>query len=348
MSLDIYSLFDIDTLMERRSESALVCPHTGLVYSVAHGVPIVLLDEELRANSLYIEKRMEDLGVFEGTIPCPKRYEAEKRSISYFKGVRKLLSFQIGYVLRRTPRALAERILRKLQGMPWRRPLEAVQRGYESIKYDSRYAVPNSFFLGIEGGRFFEWNIANVQERLLAEVVELAELNSAQRIIDVGCGFGEKLLWLAQALHDRDLNIGLYGVDMTHSRVAGAYLMHRQHNSVGQPVLFTGDARFIPYPDNYFDIGYTQYVFEVMPKKVLEHAMLEMLRVCKRAILFEPLLCIQSVFGRLYNFLFDLGGVYVDFLDPEKYEISVEEFNMDYKNNCAIVRIEKRSPMGTI
>ena len=47
------------------------------------------------------------------------------------------------------------------------------------------------------------------------------------------------------------------------------------------------------------------------------------------------------MFKRIYSFLFDLGGVCIDFLENTKFDVKLELFNVDYKNNCLILRIDK-------
>ena len=87
-------------------------------------------------------------------------------------------------------------------------------------------------------------------------------------------------------------------------------------------------------------MGYSIYVCEVMPPGVMEHAMMEMLRVCKRAVLLEPLTSIQSFLGKIYHKLFGFG-VNVDCFSQSKISVDVTPFNFDYKNKAATILIDK-------
>jgi len=125
--------------MESRGENALVCPQTGLIYPLLHGIPVTIPDIDLRHHCTYIDKLMSNDGVFCMDCPEPRIYPSIKKNISFLAGSWDLMRSQMLGVVKPAPRALTKRILRKLIGLPWRRNLEEVQRCYENWNLDLVY-----------------------------------------------------------------------------------------------------------------------------------------------------------------------------------------------------------------
>lgn len=339
----MYSHYSHKTEMKKKGNDFYLCPVSGLVYPILHNVPVTVLDDKMRIHCYQTDKFMENDGVFGKKIPLESfLYPPEKRTISFIKGFFKLIKSEYNF-RKNIPLQLIVHILRALVLRIWRRPLELVQRGYELWDFKSLYYHPNDFFLGIESGpKFFEWNANYVRHKIKELVSNYVSQNKCKNILEVGCGYGYQLLLLSEDENIKKTCKKIYGTDITYSRVALANLMHEQHNKSIPFQFFQADARFLPYPDNFFDVGTTTYVFEVMTERDSQHALLELLRVCKKIILIEPLKDVQNIYSKLTDIFADHGGMKIDFLDKEKYEINVEKFYANYLVEGAILSIAKK------
>ena len=101
------------------------------------------------------------------------------------------------------------------------------------------YDLPAEFFLTLTGGRWHcyscnLWDGADSetesQERKLDLLAKLMELRAGQRVLDVGCGWGGPLVYLAE-------RYGIHGVGLTLSPTQLAYAQQRAAEH-GVPVTF--------------------------------------------------------------------------------------------------------------
>lgn len=98
-----------------------------------------------------------------------------------------------------------------------------------------------------------DWSAANPgNARIRAELIGAAygalgrALQSAQRVLDVGCGTG---WWLAQLAGDPSVSASLHGVELLPARASAAAA------GVPEATIELADARALPYEDDSFDLA---------------------------------------------------------------------------------------------
>lgn len=91
-------------------------------------------------------------------------------------------------------------------------------------------------------------SLAMAQEELSKQVVDAGQVQSDQRILDCGCGFGGTIANLNDRLHDMDM-IGL-NIDPRQLEVARANFSPKNGN---RAEFVEGDACSLPFDDNSFD-----------------------------------------------------------------------------------------------
>ena len=94
--------------------------------------------------------------------------------------------------------------------------------------------------------------------RGLAATVELADqlpIKPGQHIVDIGCGLGGPARYIAKRFQ-----CTVSGVDITEPFVEAANKLTALVRMEGQVNIEHGDGQRLPYPNVYFDGGYTQHV----------------------------------------------------------------------------------------
>lgn len=106
------------------------------------------------------------------------------------------------------------------------------------------------------------------------ELLDMTGIKSGQRVIDLGCGVGATPVYLAQELQSQ-----IIGMDLIES------MLHRaQERAAAFLVLdltpfLAADARYLPFPDNCFDVVLLESVIVFFKNKV--RAIQEYFRVLK-------------------------------------------------------------------
>jgi SAM-dependent methyltransferase len=138
----------------------------------------------------------------------------------------------------------------------------------------------------IERGRpSYSWRFG--QDRRLEMVRDLVPLEGA-RILDVGCGIGTYLR------HFRRFSDDVYGLEVEPERVAEA--------SVDLPNIVEGVGEALPWPDDHFDLVFSNEVIEhVADDRRTAQEMVRVTRPGGRIALFAP--------NRLYPF--ETHGAYI-------------------------------------
>lgn len=112
-------------------------------------------------------------------------------------------------------------------------------------------------------------------------LVDMLRQEPFARTFEAGCGFGWNIRRVAQEFPDAFVT----GLDFSTN-----HLLHRARpflDGSGVPVV-NGDACYMPFADNAFDVGFTVGVFMNIHPDRIESALREMARVCaKRVIHFE-------------------------------------------------------------
>lgn len=91
-------------------------------------------------------------------------------------------------------------------------------------------------------------SLAMAHEQLSKQVADAGQIQSGQRVLDCGCGFGGTIANLNNRLHDMDL-VGL-NIDRRQLEIARSNF-HPQHGN--QAEFIEGDACNLPFDDNSFD-----------------------------------------------------------------------------------------------
>jgi demethylmenaquinone methyltransferase/2-methoxy-6-polyprenyl-1,4-benzoquinol methylase/phosphoethanolamine N-methyltransferase len=119
----------------------------------------------------------------------------------------------------------------------------------------------------ISGGRLAD---------ILKATLDAAELQPADRLVDVGCGTGQLAVEAARALSTTG---DVLGIDATPGMIHLARDRARQQGSSAQ--FKVGIAEALPLPDEWADAVTSSYFFHHLPPDVKPQAMTEMWRVLK-------------------------------------------------------------------
>jgi len=152
------------------------------------------------------------------------------------------------------------------------------------------FAFYNFLFLFalIPSGYFFlnalKWRKGGLLEerlRIREELIRFVQPKDGDKILDVGTGGGLLAIGFAKAIKHGEI----IGIDRWIPLGGGTSLERAIRNAriegVADKVKFEkGDARNIPYPDNYFDIVVASFVIHII-RKEREKALREMIRVLK-------------------------------------------------------------------
>ena len=121
------------------------------------------------------------------------------------------------------------------------------------------------------------WLFTRGRERAFRErLLELAEVQRGQSVLDVGCGTGT----LAIAATARVGPTGsVVGIDASPQMVARA---GRKAATAGAPAIFQiAAAEQLPFPDTCFDVVLSTLMFHHLPRKTRESCAIEIRRVLK-------------------------------------------------------------------
>src|SRR6476620_981297 len=94
--------------------------------------------------------------------------------------------------------------------------------------------------------------------RGLPATTELADrlpIRAGQQIVDIGCGLGGPARYIAKRFQ-----CNLNGIDITEPFVEAANKLTRRLHMESQVKIEHGDGQRLPYPNAFFDGGYTQHV----------------------------------------------------------------------------------------
>lgn len=116
--------------------------------------------------------------------------------------------------------------------------------------------------LKVSAGRKSFWDM------LLSEL----PINS---VLEVGCNIGANIQWIAQKLPRKNI----FGVDINEKSLQIART-HNEHTNI-----LWGQARDLPFRDNWFDLTFTTGVLIHQPLEILPVVMREVFRCSKRYIL---------------------------------------------------------------
>jgi demethylmenaquinone methyltransferase/2-methoxy-6-polyprenyl-1,4-benzoquinol methylase len=132
--------------------------------------------------------------------------------------------------------------------------------------------------------KYYSWRASNYdagagfEVEHHAEALRLANVQAAQRVLDVACGTGRGTIGLAQAVGTAGkvdaLDLSEAMLEQARTKTAQLGLSSRVH-------FKQGNARDLPYPDNTFDLVYNGYMFDLIPLDGFLPILNEMGRVLK-------------------------------------------------------------------
>ncbi|MCB8921206.1 MAG: class I SAM-dependent methyltransferase [Ardenticatenaceae bacterium] len=137
------------------------------------------------------------------------------------------------------------------------------------------------FLTACEGYDVFLESEGQHLSRRLRDAFAMAEVQPGMRVLDVGCGRGEILR------HCMALGIEAYGIDYAQAAaVMSRDVINTARADEEMPSVTAGvclsDAKFLPFPNNYFDRVLMFDVVEHLYPWELHEAMLDVRRVLKR------------------------------------------------------------------
>ena len=122
----------------------------------------------------------------------------------------------------------------------------------------------------------YDWLTAG-EKNLIRNGVELLAPKPGENILEIGCGTGTGLKWIAEALSGSGQVIGL---DLSYQMLIKSQGKSRQLKP--EPALILGDGAKLPLQNDYFDAIFCAFTLELFPKDEMMIVMEEFSRVLKR------------------------------------------------------------------
>ena len=149
------------------------------------------------------------------------------------------------------------------------------KKSLPSTLYDSEY-----FLTACEGYDVFLESEGRHLSRRLNDAFAVAEVSAGMRLLDVGCGRGEIIR------HCMNLGVEAYGIDYAQvaARMTSEVIDHERQSSgdSSHPAgVYLADAKYLPFPDSYFDRVLLFDVVEHLYPWELNQALIQIRRVLK-------------------------------------------------------------------
>ena len=156
------------------------------------------------------------------------------------------------------------------------------------------------------GALLYDLYAPTEKSRYREKIINYAELQSGERVLEVGCGTGTLSLMAKRRVDDGEV----IGLDLSPKMVKQA---EKKSEKYKLDVKFIeGSIDNIPFPDNYFDVVLSSWMFHHLPIKIKREGLKEIHRVLKKGgrFLFFDFSKPGNVIGYMITPLF----IWTDFL----------------------------------
>jgi len=123
----------------------------------------------------------------------------------------------------------------------------------------------------------YDWLTAG-ERGLIRSGVELLAPKPGETILEIGCGTGTGLKWIAEALSGSGQ---VFGLDLSYQMLIRSQGKSRQLKSA--PSLILGDGANLPLQEDHFDAIFCTFTLELFPEDEISIVMDEFSRVLKPA-----------------------------------------------------------------
>lgn len=121
--------------------------------------------------------------------------------------------------------------------------------------------------------------VAELGKSFKERTYELMQLQTSQRVLDLGCGPGVDTLAIARLM---DGEFEVHGIDIDEEMIAHAEEAASSEMFSGKVIHAQGDVKLLPYESDEFDVVRAERLFQVLPITHDPALVLgEALRVCK-------------------------------------------------------------------
>ncbi len=131
---------------------------------------------------------------------------------------------------------------------------------------------------------YYHWRAANYDAGSGFEIehhreaINLADIHSGQRVLDVACGTGQSTVDLARSVGEAGM---VDALDLSEDMLRQAQTKLEKAGFSSRVNFKQGSARSLPYPDATFDVVYNGYMFDLIPTDGFVPILKEFARVTK-------------------------------------------------------------------
>ncbi len=96
--------------------------------------------------------------------------------------------------------------------------------------------------------------------RATNKVAELCHIDKHTKVLDIACGKGTRAVYLAQKY-----GCDVLGIDIADNLIAQAVYLVKKKGLEDKVSSLVADAMNLPYPDNEFDVTFSQAILVLLP-----------------------------------------------------------------------------------
>ncbi|EDY16564.1 Methyltransferase type 11 [Chthoniobacter flavus Ellin428] len=159
------------------------------------------------------------------------------------------------------------------------RPLHP-ESAAQTRKHPHAHPHPSEHSKVLHRPRLYDWlmraHTFGNERRFRTSILQIAELQPGETVLDVGCGTGSLLIEAARQMGSGSL---LHGVEPSSEMLAHA--RHKAKELISETQFVQGSADQIPFPGRSFDVVFCTMVLHHLPASVQTGAIKEMCRVVR-------------------------------------------------------------------